>query len=351
VTVGVTTSAAVRFILGPAPSPTALETLMRPFVRLTTAVLVLTAVAPFALAAQKQATRPEPAPDSTTMAAAAAAVAALDSTQRADSVAKAEFMARLVRRSGLIELDGGMAKIDLPTTLSFLDHKSAKLLLENGWGNPPGAADDVIGMIIPTDTDPLGEESWGIVIEFNDDGYVSDKDAAELDFNKMLKDMQAATEESNKMRAEEGYETVKLLGWAESPKYDAQTHKIFWAKELAFEGNDGNTLNYAVRILGRRGVLELNAVAGMNRLDAIRTEVASLLPAVEFNEGHRYTDYVAGSDKVATYGLMGLVAGAVATKAGFFKVLAAALVAGKKFVVIGLVAAAAAVKKFFGKKS
>lgn len=346
-----TTPGAARFFRGPTPSLTALETLMRPFVRLTTAVFVFTAVAPFALAAQKQATRPEPPPDSTLMAAAAAAVEKLDSTQRADSVAKAEFLAKLMRRSGLIELDGGMAKIDLPATLSFLDHESAKLLLEAGWGNPPGAADDVIGMIIPTDTDPLGEESWGIVIEFNDDGYVSDKDAAELDFAKMLKDMQAATEESNEMRAEEGYETVKLLGWAESPKYDAQTHKIFWAKELAFEGNDENTLNYAVRILGRRGVLELNAVAGMSRLDAIRTEVAALLPAVEFNEGHRYTDYVEGSDKVATYGLMGLVAGAVATKAGFFKVLFAGLLAAKKFVVIGLVAAAAAAKKFFGKKS
>lgn len=324
---------------------------MRPFVRQITAVLALTAAAPLLLAAQKQATRPDSPPDSSLGAAAAAVVEKLDSTQRADSIAKAEFLAKLVRRSGLIALDGGMAKVNVPATLSFLDHDGAKLLLENGWGNPPGAADDVIGMIIPNDTDPLGDDSWGIVIEFNDDGYVSDKDAAEMDFNKMLRDMQEATEESNKMRAEDGYETVKLLGWAESPKYDAQTHKIFWAKELAFEGNEENTLNYAVRILGRRGVLELNAVAGMSRLDAIRTEVGALLPAVEFNEGHRYTDYVEGSDKVATYGLMGLVAGAVATKAGFFKVLLAGLLAAKKFVVIGLVAAAVAAKKFFGKKS
>ncbi|MFN0099901.1 MAG: DUF2167 domain-containing protein [Gemmatimonadaceae bacterium] len=324
---------------------------MRRVVHQITALLALTAAVPHVLAAQKQATRPEAPPDSSLLAAAAAAVATLDSSERADSAAKAEFLTKLMRRSGLIALEGGMAKIDLPATLSFLDHDGAKLLLENGWGNPPGAADDVIGMIIPNDVDPLGEDSWGIVIEFNDDGYVSDTDAAEMDFNKMLKDMQEATEESNKMRAEDGYETVKLLGWAESPKYDAQTHKIFWAKELAFEGNEENTLNYAVRILGRRGVLELNAVASMSSLDAIRSEVAALLPAVEFNEGHRYTDYVEGSDKVATYGLMGLVAGAVATKAGFFKVLFAALVAGKKFVVIGLVAAAAAAKKFLGKKS
>ncbi|MCC7001469.1 MAG: hypothetical protein IT357_04865, partial [Gemmatimonadaceae bacterium] len=128
-----TTPEAVRFFWGPAPSLTALETSMRPSVRLLTALFAFTTAAPGVLAAQKQATRPEPPPDSSVMAAAAQAVERLDSTQRADSVAKAEFLAKLIRRSGLIELDGGMAKIDLPTTLSFLDHDGAKLLLENGW--------------------------------------------------------------------------------------------------------------------------------------------------------------------------------------------------------------------------
>lgn len=274
-----------------------------------------------------------------------------DSAARADSTAKADFLAKLNRRSGEITLDGGMAVLRLPASVSFIDHAGAKLLLEVGWGNPVGAADDVLGMIIPADGDPLEDGSWGIVIEFNDDGYVSDKDAAKIDFTALLKQMQESTEESNEAREKAGYGSVRLLGWAEPPSYDAGSHKMYWAKELDFGGDGNHTLNYAVRILGRRGVLELNAVAGMDQLTTIRDEVRQLLPAVEFAEGHRYTDYVEGTDKLATYGLMGLVAGAMATKAGLFKVLLAGLLAAKKFLVIGVVALGAAAKKFFGKKS
>ncbi len=277
--------------------------------------------------------------------------ASLDSVAQAEAAARAEFLAKLQRKSGRIELDGGFARLDLPATVDFLDPRSAKLLIEDGWGNPPGTGSGLLGMIIPANLDPLSEESWGIAIQFNDDGYVSDKDAKEIDFTALLKEMQDATEESNELRAKEGYPPVRLLGWAEPPTYDATTHKLYWAKELEFGGDSAHTLNYAVRILGRRGVLELSAIAGMNQLDIIRGEVQQLLPAVEFNEGHRYADYVEGSDKVATYGLTALVAGAVATKAGFFKVLFAGLLAAKKFLVIGAIALFAGARKLFAKKA
>ena len=49
-------------------------------------------------------------------------------------------------------------------------------------------------------------------------------------------------------------------------------------------------------------------------------------------------------------GLIGLVAGGLAAKAGFFKLLLPALLAAKKFVIIGIAAIAAFFKKIFGKK-
>lgn len=45
------------------------------------------------------------------------------------------------------------------------------------------------------------------------------------------------------------------MGWAEPPSYDAPAHKMYWAKDLLFSGNTEHTLNYNIRILGRRGVL------------------------------------------------------------------------------------------------
>jgi uncharacterized membrane-anchored protein len=75
------------------------------------------------------------------------------------------------------------------------------------------------------------------------------------------------------------------------------------------------------------------------------------LAAVDFNPGNRYTDFDAGKgDKVATYGIAALIAGGIAAKAGLFKTLWLALLAGKKFIIIAVVAIGAWFRKLFGKK-
>jgi len=110
-------------------------------------------------------------------------------------------------------------------------------------------------------------------------------------------------------------------------------------------------LNYNIRILGRRGVLVLNAVSSMSQLAEIEQVTPSILTAVDFQEGHRYVDFNPSTDKVATYGLAALVAGGVLAKAGFFKMILAAILAGKKLVLIGIAALAGILKKVFGRKT
>ena len=95
----------------------------------------------------------------------------------------------------------------------------------------------------------------------------------------------------------------------------------------------------------------LNGVSSMSQLSAIRTEARSILPAIEFNDGHRYADYLPGTDKAAAYGIAGLIAGATAAKAGFFKLLWVGILAFKKAIFVGLVALGAAIKRLFGGKS
>lgn len=149
----------------------------------------------------------------------------------------------------------------------------------------------------------------------------------------------------------EGYPPIELVGWAAAPRYDKQTHKFYWAKELKFgDSKEGNTLNYNLRILGRGGILELNAVAGMAQLKQIETATPDLLAMVDFNPGNHYADYKPGTDKVATYGLAALVAGGIAAKAGLFKGLLVALLAMKKFLIVGAIAAFVLIKKIFGGK-
>jgi uncharacterized membrane-anchored protein len=262
-----------------------------------------------------------------------------------------EFEAKLGYQTGTITLKGGLATIRMPDSFRFIGEQGTRRLLVDAWGNPPDAVDDVLGMLVPADVSPLDEAGWGIVITFDDDGYVNDDDAGSIDYTKLLKEMQESAEESNEERQEQGFEPVTLIGWAEPPSYDAAAHKLYWAKELQFGSSDHHTLNYNIRVLGRRGVLVLNAVANMEQLADIRTETKPLMTAIDFNEGHRYTDYLPSTDKAAAYGVAGLIAGATAAKAGVFKALLLGLLAFKKAAIVALLAIAGAVKKLFGRKA
>jgi len=258
-----------------------------------------------------------------------------DSTD--EGMTAAEFYATLNPQTGTIQLADDLATVDVPEGFRFLSPEDSYKLIVYAWGNPPGAAAGVLGMLVPVSPTPVDSLGWGIVIEFSDEGYVDDKDAGKIDYKKLLEEMQKATVESNKIRAQGGFPEVTLVGWAAPPRYDHDTHKLYWAKELAF-GDMPHTLNYSIRILGRRGILQLNAVAAMSQLDEIERESIALLPSVNFNAGHRYADYVHGSDKRAAYGIAGVILGGVAMKAGLLKGLLLAILAFKKFAIVGVVA-------------
>ncbi len=162
--------------------------------------------------------------------------------------------------------------------------------------------------------------------------------------------MQAGVAKENKERERAGYQTFELVGWAAHPRYDAATHKLYWAKNLRVSDPREDTLNYNIRILGRKGVLNLNAVAGMSQLSEIEQSTPTLLAAIDFNAGNRYADFNASSgDKVATYGIAALVAGGVAAKVGLFKGIWIALLAAKKFVIIAIAAIGTWIRKLTGR--
>jgi uncharacterized membrane-anchored protein len=71
----------------------------------------------------------------------------------------------------------------------------------------------------------------------------------------------------------------------------------------------------------------------------------------DFRPGQRYADYKPGTDRAAAYGIGALVAGKLAAKAGFFKLILGALLAGKKFVILALVGVGALAARFFRRKS
>lgn len=247
-----------------------------------------------------------------------------------------EFEASLHYQKGAIELPGGLIRLNVPDSFRYLNPGDSSRVLEDAWGNPPGG--ETLGMLFPADVGPLDEGSWGIIITYSDDGHVSDEDADSIDYTELLSDMKDEVKESNQERKQQGYETVDLVGWAKTPHYDKTSRKFYWAKELHFGSDDLNTLNYNIRILGREGVLVLNAVAGMDQLAEIDQKIPDILAFTNFTPGNRYEDFNESTDKVAAYGLAALVAGAAAKKLGLLAVIAAFLVKSWKLIMIGLAA-------------
>ena len=256
--------------------------------------------------------------------------------------------ASLKYERGEIKLKDGLATLKIPQGYRYLNPVDAEKVLVEGWGNPPSSK--TLGMLFRSDVGPFDDESWGVVITYQEDGYVKDDEASSINYSDLLKSMKESTVEENEERQKAGYEKVELIGWAEQPHYDKVNHKLYWAQELKFGDESNHTLNYDVRVLGRRGVLSLNAVASTSQLQSIQVDMQSVMSFVEFNDGNRYADFTPGVDKVAAFGIGALIAGKLAAKAGFFKLLLPALLAAKKFLVLGVIALGALIRKLFGGK-
>jgi uncharacterized membrane-anchored protein len=267
----------------------------------------------------------------------------------AEGMTEEQFLASLQFQQGNITLPNKIASINLPDNFRYLAPADAERVLVDAWGNPPGY--ETLGMIVPATPSLLDPAGWGVVVTYDEDGHVADDEARTMDYEEILQGMKEQTAANNEQRKADGFPAMTLVGWAEQPRYDSNTHKFFWAKELSVEGADTHTLNYNIRVLGRQGVLVLNAVAGMDNVNVIREQMPSVVTATEFTPGNRYSDFNSATDKVAEYGLAALLAGGVAAKTGLLGKLMALALAFKKFIVIGLLAIGSLLSRVFGKKA
>ncbi|HEY8376179.1 MAG TPA: DUF2167 domain-containing protein [Nannocystis sp.] len=261
------------------------------------------------------------------------------------TLAVAAFDQNLNYQTGDIPIGGGLAVLHLGDKYRFLGPTDARAVIEGAWNNPP-SPEDPLGMIVPADLSPADPRGWGVILSYSEEGHVDDADAESIDYDELLAAMKEATEAENEARKQLGFPAIHLVGWAEPPHYDKERHSLYWAKELAGDGPDEHSLNYAVRVLGRKGVLELNAVSGISQLAQIKPEMEKIYALVEFSEGNRYSDFNPSIDKVAAYGIGGLIAGKIAMKAGLFTLLAK----GWKLILLGLLAVGAAIKGLFTRK-
>jgi len=263
----------------------------------------------------------------------------LKQIKQMDSVNKA-----MKYQTGLVKLPNGVAQLNVPKGFKYLNAEQSQYVIHDLWGNP--SRTDVIGMLFPEQGGPYADSNYAFIISYDAMGYVKDEDADKIDYDEMLKSMQAGEKEANASRKVQGYGSIHIVGWAQKPYYDKTTKVLHWAKELQFEGEESNTLNYDIRILGRKGILSMNAVAQMSELNLVKRDINKVLNIAEFTEGNKYADFDPKIDEVAAWGIGALVAGKVLAKVG----AGAGILKFLKFIILGIGALLAGILKFFKKK-
>lgn len=231
---------------------------------------------------------------------------------------------------------GGIAQIDLPDGFRFSGKSGAKKFLDL-TENPTSGRE--LGVLIP----PTADDMWFVIFEFDPVGYVKDDDKDNLDANALLASIRQGTDAANKERERRGWSTMRIVGWHTAPYYDLKTNNLTWA--INGSGDGGNVVNYSVRLLGRRGVMNVDLVLSPEQIEAVVPAFETVLGGFSFKTGSRYAEFRQG-DKIAAYGLTALVAG------GAGAALAKSGLLGKlwKLVVVGIAALLGFLKKLFGRK-
>lgn len=258
---------------------------------------------------------------------------------------------RLPWKEGPTRIDlGHELDLDLPEPYVFLGMPDAGRLLEK-LGNFHN--ETLVGVVASKSED----SDWFVTIRYESEGFI--KDDEEIKSDELLEAIREGTEEGNKERVERGFKELHVEGWAEPPRYEKGLHHLVWA--LNARTVDGVSVNFNTRVLGRHGYVAVNLVTEPEKLAANKPVAAALLAATSFRAGARYEDFNEKTDKVAEYGLIGLVLGGaglgaaklvkVGLLAKFGKVILAALIAGKKAIVLLFLGIGAFFKRLFGGKS
>jgi len=237
------------------------------------------------------------------------------------------------------------AQISLPEGYSFIPPKEGAALMD-AMGNQTD--ENFLGLIFPQ-----SQAEWFVTVDFDPAGYIKDDDAKDWDADELLDSLKEGTEAANEHRKEVGVPPIEVTRWIEKPNYDAGTHRLVWSAEIKDIGSSGEDagVNYNTYVLGREGYVSLNLVTSVAAVESHKPAARELLAAVNFNDGKRYSDFNASTDKVAAYGLAALVGGLAAKKLGLLATVGLLLAKFGKLLIVGVAAAGAGIAKFFkGKK-
>lgn len=215
---------------------------------------------------------------------------------------------KITFQTGQISLANGHIKLTVPEGFQFINAEQTRFILEDLWGNLEDK--DVYGMLVKNGFKVSRlTNDYSFVLSYSDLGYVQDNKDTDLDHADLLSTLQNNMEINNENRISHGVNTMTVKEWVLVPYYDKYKKALYWANKIAVNGSDEEILNYNLRLLGRSGVIKINAVATMDQLPSIKQVLPLIISQTRFEEGQQYADFMAGKDKISNWTINELIAG------------------------------------------
>jgi len=193
---------------------------------------------------------------------------------------------------------GNIAELKIPSGYRYTEGAGTVKLMQ-ACGNL--TSDREMGYITPNDM------KWFAVFEFDNCGYVKDDEKGSLDADKILDKLKEGQKRANVELSKRNLPTLEVLGWQTPPFYNPQTHNLEWALRIR-SATGSEIVNYKTKLLGRHGVMDVVLVCDEKSMGTIVPEYQALLEGFSFKKEESYASYTKG-DKVAEYGLTGLIVG------------------------------------------
>lgn len=193
---------------------------------------------------------------------------------------------------------GNNANITVGENQVFLNNVDTNKLIMS-FGNPSTSYTGGINAL---------DDTYTITFQFSPIGYV--KDNEEIDAEAIMKSFKDSDSAQNEARAKAGLDSLTTIGWSHKPSYNPQTNNLEYG--IIFRSGDGQeTVNYTIKVLGRKGVTNATLLCDPSGVESLIPTFSKTISSFQYTDGHKYSEFTKG-DKLAEYGLNGLIAGGAA---------------------------------------
>ncbi len=218
---------------------------------------------------------------------------------------RAQVIANLPRRSGLVSLPNLPIALQVPTHFRFIDRAA---LLEAFAGTSDAPADSTVGWFVHERVDLNAARAWHVQVDYLGDGYVASSGFAEASGDALIA---RAREVARQLASAGGGASSEPVGFAELPTFDSRAARANWVIARTQPDSEVQTLDCHAVQLGRRGLVSFSMRAVEPRRQELCLRSVRLLSThAFFGPGQTYAERARTLDRDAPYTLIDLITGA-----------------------------------------